>query len=294
MREYEARADALAEGLRARLQAPMLDWMQAHRLEGFQPLGLQMALAAEPDPLTEAQVLRQIPYLAPQSATALLASLSAKGHLTAVGGGYLLTATGHAALDEMLGTVLKVLGTLPEFQGIATLAALLRRLVDSALQSPIDSHALRGSRAFDPGDEAPAWARIRRSLGDLTAFRDDAHVAAWQPYDLAGHQWEAFSHLWGRKVWGEPVRTAAELVDKLAFRGYDAAAVRQGLDALVERGWLEQEGGIYRLTDRGRQIREAAEAATDAHFYAPWDLSPAEGEQLLALLAQAKDCLGQA
>lgn len=293
-KEYEAQANAVAEGLRARLQEPMRDWMAAHQLEGLQPLGLQMALAAEPTPLTEARVLRQIPYQAAPAATELLAALGRKGLLTPVDGGYLLTAQGHAALDEMMATVMTTLEGLPSFAGAEALAAFLSRLVEASERSPIDSYTLQGSRAFDPGDEAPVWARIRRYLGDLAAFRDDAHVAAWQPYDLAGYQWEAFSHIWGRKTWGRPVDTAAALAEKLGFRGYDLAAIQQGLDSLVERGWLEQEGQTYRLSGRGLQIREGAEVATDAFCYGIWDLSPAEGEQFLDLLRQAKVCLDQA
>lgn len=293
-KDYEARAAAVADALRVRLQEPMRSWMGAHQLEGLQPLGLQMALAVEPTPLTEARVLRQIPYQAPQAAAELLAALDDKGLLTPVDGGHLLTAEGHGALDDMLATVIGTLDGLPGFAGAESLAGLLRRLVEASLRSPIDNDTLQGSRAFDPGDEAPVWARIRRYLGDLAAFRDDAHVAAWQPYDLAGYQWEAFSHVWGRKVWGQPVDTAAALAEKLRFRGYDRAAIQQGLDRLVERGWLEEEGEAYRLSSRGLQIREAAEAATDALCYGVWDLSPAEGEQVLDLLHKAKDCLDAA
>ncbi|MBK8540370.1 MAG: hypothetical protein IPL60_10230 [Ardenticatenia bacterium] len=273
------------------LQGPLQVWMQTHGLSGFEPFGLQMAWAAEPEPLDEARVLRRTPYQSRQAATDLLRSLADKGLLLPADDGYRLSDAGHAALDEMQAMVLDTLGRRPSFDGAERLAALLRRQVEACLQGGIDAHALAGSRRLDPGDAAPVWARIRRYLGDLASYRDDAHIAAWKPYDVTGPQWEAFSHVWGRKVWGDPVHTAAEAAEKLGFRGFDTAAMQSGLDALVARGWLEADGDTYRLSSRGLQIREAAEEATEQHFFGPWDLSPAEVEELTGLLKAAKATL---
>ena len=288
---YDDLVWALTGALQRHLQDPLQHWMQRHDLSGFAPFGLQMALAAEPEPLDQARVLRRTPYQSPEAAAALLRGLSDKGLLLPVDGGYRLSDAGHAALDEMQAMLLETLGRQTTFEGAERLATLLRRQVDAALRSGIDAYALAGSRRLDPGDSAPVWARIRRYLGDLASFRDDAHIAAWLPYDVTGPQWEAFSHVWGRRVWGDPVRTAEEAAEKLGFRGFDATAMAAGLDALVARGWLEADGDAYRLSSRGLQIRKAAEEATEQHFFGPWDLSPAEVEELTGLLKAAKAAL---
>lgn len=288
---YEDLSQALAGVNQRLLQGPLQGWMQAHGLSGFAPFGLQMALAAEPEPLDEARVLRRTPYQSAEAATAMLADLAAKGLLEPADGGYRLSDAGRAALDEMQAAVLETLGQRPTFADAERLATLLRRQVDACLHSGIDAFALTGSRRFDPGDAAPVWARIRRYLGDLASFRDDAHIAAWKSYDVTGPQWEVFSHVWGRKVWGDPVRTAAEAAEKLGFRGFDAATRAADLDALAARGWLEAEGDAYRMSNQGLQIREGAEEATDRLYFGPWDLNPAEAAELADLLKAAKVAL---
>lgn len=288
---YDVLAGALAGAIQGRLQGRLQEWMKGHGLSGFAPFGLQLALAAEPAPLDEARVLRRTPYQSAEAATAMLADLTAKGLLQPADGGYRLSDQGRGALDEMQSAVLETLAGLPVFADAERLAALLRRQVDACLHSGLDAFALTGSRRFDPGNAAPVWARIRRYLGDLSSFRDDAHVAAWKPYDVTGPQWEVFSHVWGRKVWGDPVRTAAEAAEKLGFRGHDAAALKADLDALAARGWLETDGDAYRMSNQGLQIREGAEEATDRLYFGPWDLIPAEAAELGDLLKAAKAAL---
>jgi hypothetical protein len=114
----------------------------------------------------------------------------------------------------------------------------------------------------------------------LNAYRDDAHLAAWQELDVDGREWETVTYVWR----GEG-RAAAELAEKLAFRGYSDADYQAALIDLVERGWLKREGEEFRLNDAGYAARQAAEEKTDEYFYAPWDvLDEAEIAELQRLL----------
>jgi DNA-binding MarR family transcriptional regulator len=124
-------------------------------------------------------------------------------------------------------------------------------------------------------------------LLDLLYFRDDAHIAAWQPYDISGHTWEAFTY-----VWRGDATLAAELAEQLPYRNYDEQAYASALQDLASRGWIVAEDGRYAVTDEGQALRQEAEEATDRYFDAPWAaLEQAEMEQLKDLLGRLAQAL---
>ena len=134
---------------------------------------------------------------------------------------------------------------------------------------------------------APALAWIDQYLSDLNAYRDDAHMASWQPSGIGGAAWEAFTCLWRGEA-----RTLAELCDRLAFRGHAGQDYVDALEDLAARGWIAAAGEGYRLTDAGRAVREGAEQTTDAYFFAPWAcLAESDLEELRALLVGLRDGL---
>ena len=172
---------------------------------------------------------------------------------------------------------------------LARLAGLLRRLVESvqAAPEPPGKWSFRLSRRIDPGQAAPPLIWIDQYLSDLNAYRDDAHLAAWRPYNISGAGWEAFTLLWRGAA-----HTLDEVTEHLAFRGHAHQTYAAALGDLVSRGWLAVEGDSYRLTDAGRALRQAAEAATDHYFYAPWHcLSAEELTALQELLIALRDAL---
>ena len=87
-------------------------------------------------------------------------------------------------------------------------------------------------------------------------------------------------HVWGDKVWGDPVDTADKVAEKLGFRGYEPNEYREALEASVGRGWLAHEGEQYVVTEEGRRVREAAEADTDARYYQAWRLEDTAAKDL--------------
>jgi hypothetical protein len=175
---------------------------------------------------------------------------------------------------------------------MARIAALLRRLVDAALDAPepADKSRVTRNRGSDKGPDAPALYRILQYLADLNAFRDDCHLAAWGPYGVAGHEWEALT-----LVWREEAHAAGELAEKLSFRGYDAGDYAGALEALAAKGWLEANtGDAYRMTGEGEKARQEAEDATDRYYYGVWGaLDAAELDELGGLLERLRDALSQ-
>ena len=93
-------------------------------------------------------------------------------------------------------------------------------------------------------------------------------------------------------IWREEADSPAALAHKLEWRGHDEAAYAEALHDLRGRGWVEEQDGVYRVTERGRALRQAAEDATERLFYAPWScLNDGETQELRGLLTRLRDRL---
>lgn len=247
------------------------------------------ALTFEPEPISVARLRLRSPYTAPRRYEERLARAAEQGYLSPVAGAegeYRLTTAGREAAYALIKAAYAKMAELQPLPiaDLERLAGLLFRLVQSCLVAagPPGKWCLRHSRRVDPGIEAPVVIRIDQYLSDLAAYRDDAHLAAWQPLAIEGHAWEAFTYLWR----GEAA-TLEELCQKLERRGYSLEEYREALEDLVLRGWLVREGDRYELTALGREVRQQAEETTDRYFYAPWVcLSSQEREELSNLLVR--------
>lgn len=139
---------------------------------------------------------------------------------------------------------------------------------------------------FDQGDTSPDAEKIRRRLNDLAAFRDDAHIASWAQHGIEGPAWDAFSHIWGDGVYGDPVQTAEQLAEKMAFHGFSAQQYGEHLQSIVAKGWLTEKDGVYTLTEAGTAVRQQAEEETDRLFFQSWPLSETELDELKSLMME--------
>lgn len=281
---YQTLAGDLAWGLNHRCQAPLSAALEAADLGWDEASVAQIAHAAEPGLVGVAQMAERDPYSSTEALAQRLSGAAEHGVLTPEGEGYRLAPAGQAIVARLKAVLSDGLRALdpaapPETGAVAD---LLFRQVQACLAAPIPIPCLQGSRVFDPGPGASAVERLRRYLQDLLFYRDDAHVAAWRVHGLPGYQWEVFSHVWGDKVWGDPIGSPAAAAAKLGFRGYDEAGFRTAMDDLAARGWLAVEDGRYRLTDAGRALRQATEEATDRNYFGPWQLSEAEAGTLRA------------
>ena len=169
-------------------------------------------------------------------------------------------------------------------------AMLLERIVTACFNSPFEKWSLTTTHHLASAGEVAALARIDQALDDLNAFRDDAHLAAWQPMGVTGQAWELFTFLWRGEV-----KNADEMVEKATVRGHSREAYQSALEDLIGRGWVRAVSeSAFEVTEVGRQVREEAEVATDHNFYTPWQvLNDSEVEDMCELLARLKTALTQ-
>ena len=277
---------------------PQLEkWIRDEELDGGAMFIAQTAVPYLPNPLTPQDLLARTPYQTESQAESRLENGVEHGIFTKVDEqAYQLTEKGQKIgtyIPQLARELAATLQSLPD-EDAEKLAGLLRQLVDASLNSDLaNKTAIKISRKYDPGADAPVVERIRRYVIDLISFRDDAHIAAWREYDLAGYEWEAFSHVHGELVFGDPVATGEELAEKLSgFRGYDAVAYDAALQKIAERGWLTNADGKFSVTDEGAQVRTAVEEETNRLYFAPWSaISEAQASELRALLETFRDNL---
>ncbi|MCP4428559.1 MAG: hypothetical protein GY803_29085, partial [Chloroflexi bacterium] len=199
---------------------------------------------------------------------------------------------GRSALNRFLKTFRSHLDTIEADVDLERLAELLGRVIAACLNAPEPpgTWAIRHSHNIAPDEDASALAKIDQHLDDLNAFRDDAHIAAFAPHEISGHGWELFTMLWR----DDEVKTPADMVEKMGFRGHDEATYAAALDDLTARGWVKIAADGAQLTETGQEIREAAELQTNRYFYLPWlALNQAETEELRELMTAANEQLAQ-
>lgn len=255
---------------------------------------LMAARIFEPEPISAQRLGVRSAYTAPSRLEESLAKGVRLGLLAPTGAGeYHLTSGGHAVVERLIQTAYRAMAPLrplPE-EELLRLAGLLRRIVLACLDAPEPpgKWCLRIARHYDPGEGAPVMVRLDQYLSDLAAYRDDTHLAAWRPYGVSGPAWEAFTLIWRGEA-----STLKEVCERLVRRGHADDTYAAALRDLAGRGWIEQDGKLQRLTERGRLIRSEAETATDRAFYAPWQcLDAAETAEVRDLLARAREGLGR-
>ena len=246
-----------------------------------------MIQAAEfdPEPLTVAKLRVRDTYASESLALALLEMMASEKWLDRCGDEYHLTEAGREVMVQLKTRTTSLLQdvVVPENVDVARLESLLQRVIVASLQCPTPpgNWCLSYSNRRAPDEDAPLLARLLHFVSDFNAFRDDAHMAAWQPLGVAGYEWESFS--W---VVNGGANTAVSLFDNLAYRGYSQSDFAAALHNLTERGWLTQDGDGYSLTDAGRAVHAKVERLTDDYFYTPWHeaLSEAEIAETIELL----------
>lgn len=132
-------------------------------------------------------------------------------------------------------------------------------------------------------EHSPLIAQVRECLMDLYAYRDDSHLSAARPhFNQAGIVWLVLGALWkGNAV------NAEQMTETMPFRGYEVEDYEIAIEAAMEIGWAEQaeRPDTFRLTQKGRELREQVERLTNQYFYAPWSvLVQDEIEELYDLL----------
>lgn len=226
------------------------------------------------------------PYANPQALNDNIQGLVDSGYLATNGTGrYLPSAKGREVVSGLLAdfAIMFAQPTPATEEDLQRLTGLLQCLVNASRETPPPppKTALLASRRLDRGPDAPLMAALNRALGDLNAYRDDAHLASWRGLGVSGRAWETLT-----AIWNDTAHNAEKLAEAFPFRQYEALDYEGALAELAERGWITgDKEGNYSLTESGRAIREEAENATDRAFYACWDcLNDAELAELQTLV----------
>jgi Helix-turn-helix family len=259
---------------------------------------LLVARAIEPDAISPERICRRYPYGTLASWAQPMETLAERQLLDAQGNGsYRLTPGGRAIITRLLKEfyaglvgIEKSIEPVYPAADLDRLAALLTKIVTASFNASIERSCLKDSHGLVPNGNATTLARIDQALDDLNAFRDDAHLTAWQPLQVTGEAWELFTFLWRSEV-----KNADEMVEKVTSRGHSREAYQFALGDLIGRGWVRAAGeNAFEVTATGRQVREEAEAATDRNFYTPWQvLNKSEVKDLNELLTRLKTALAQ-
>jgi predicted transcriptional regulator len=261
-------------------------------LEGLDVLSIQLAYGFAPKPITPRHFIKRTPYANPKAFKQQMDEAVGRGWLEAAGEGqYELTGKGKEVAQRLFATADETFGDLESLPDadLKRIVALLHKVVEKAqgLPEPAKKWALSWGSKFDRGPSAPFMVQVRRQLIDLLAYRDDVHIAAWQPYDVSGHTWEAFTF-----VWRGEAGMAPELAEKLSYRNYDEEAYAAALRDLTSRGWIAEEDGRYVATEKGKKLRQEAEDVTDRYFDAAWvALNEAETEEIKGLLKKLAEAV---
>jgi hypothetical protein len=286
-------AGQIFAGMGARTNDALMQFVEEQGLSDLPDLNVvQIAWGFRPEPVTPETFIKRTPYANPDDVASRLDSAVERGWLEALGENrYTASARGTELADGLFELGDRIFGELEILSGkeMKRLIGLLYNVVETARQlpEPAEKWALSWGAKFDRGPDAPLMVRARRNMLDLIAYRDDAHIAAWQPYGASGQEWEAFS-----MVWQGDAATAAELAEKLPYRNYDEDAYEEALQGLAARGWLVEEDGAYAATEKGKKLRQEAEDATDRYFDAAWvSLNEAETEEIKGLLGKLAEVL---
>ena len=133
----------------------------------------------------------------------------------------------------------------------------------------------------------PPLPYIEQAISCLAGYRDDAHLAAWQPSGLSATALETLTFLWRGEA--DSLDTVCE---RLAHRGHPRQVYAEAQAELRERGFIEGPDNAPRLAEAGRTFRDQVEADTDRYFFTPWAcLNDAERAELADLLIRLRDGL---
>ncbi|MBZ0287121.1 MAG: hypothetical protein K8I30_05860 [Anaerolineae bacterium] len=244
----------------------------------------------DPEPLTVENVRVRAVWSSARIIRAILDLMASEQWLDRVGEVYHLTEQGQAVLRSVIerrALILTPLVTYLSADEAKPIERLLRRIVDASLShtAPPNTWSLAHSRKRTPSDNAPTVLKLFQYCADLNAYRDDSHMAAFQPLGVEAHAWEAFSHVWSGTAY-----TAGAIYELLPYRGYSRAEYEAGLRDIAGRGWLQtNESAIFTVTDEGRKVRDEAERLTDQYFYDAWScLTGAEIEELHQRMSDLK------
>ena len=239
---------------------------------------LLSVLSFDPAPVSNEILKKRLPY---QEFSQRLEKAVDLGLLKAVGEGeFRLSEKGQSLGQQVILAAYARLERLDPLgaNDLHYLSVLLHRLVKAShtAPDPPGKWCITHSRRFDPGENAPLLIQVDQYLSDLAAYRDDAHLSAWQPLGFDGPTWETLTMLWKGRA-----DTVDDLHKKLDFRSQPRSIYEGTLKTLRKQNYAKHSQGKYSITRKGVKLREEAEEITDNLFYTPWNCLEEEDMQAL-------------
>lgn len=228
---------------------------------------MQIAYCLKPARLHPALLIECIPYTRPETFLERMNAAARHGWLYQEGGEFGLTDPGLEIVEglyDLCDRLYPKINALSDPE-MVRLRYLSDRVIDKIkqLREPVEKPALELNLLFERCLNRPLIVQLRQRMFILLAFRDDAHVAAWRPYESDGQLWEAFT-----LIWREQAGSAAELVEQLPHRNYAERDYAAALEKLIVRGWLTVQGDRYIPKEEAIQMRQEVEDRTDLIFNA--------------------------
>jgi len=228
------------------------------------------------------------PYTSTDAYMQRLEQVAAKGFLKPTEpGAFSLTERGHELVQRYIAFARQEMVaadplTAAESQRMST---LFDRLVQASLNTepPPDTWSIRLSYKLMP-DAEPPMPFIEQAISCLAAYRDDAHLAAWQRSGLSAMALETLTMLWAGDA-----SSLDDLCHKLAHRGHDCRVYVTVLEELRHLGYIQGQDQAPRVTGAGRVFRNQVEADMDWYFFTSWIcLEADERNELAGLLKRMK------
>lgn len=283
--QFQNAANAFAQALIQPLNPELQKFFeQENATQGQDAYFAQTAAGASPQVASFTGIFARNPYSNPEIIETNIQEAAQRGWIDLAEKGFTATSKAQAFSDKLIQLLMDHANAREATldMDLAHLVARLETLVESAqtVQAITDKPNFTFARNFEYEDKTPSLVWVRRHLITLGAYRDDSHIAAWKPYQLPGYVWESLTF-----VWQDQAHTAAELAEKLAFRGYTEENYAQALAQLAERGWLEAQDGHYSLTGEGLKQRQLAEDKTNQYYQAAFESFPqAALEEVISML----------
>jgi hypothetical protein len=246
---------------------------------------LLAALTLEPGTISPERLQVRGPYTAAQTYMMRLHAAAEKGFLSEPEPGeFRLSRRGRMTVQKLISDGRKAMISADPLlvEESCRLAQLLGRLVQACLFTPPppDTWSIRLSYQLMPA-ETPPLPYIEQSLSCLQAYRDDAHLAAWQPGGLSAPAMEALTLIWRGEA-----GSLVGLYNRLAVRGFELHDYQAALGELRRRDLVEGRDTALRLTPLGSSFRDQVEHDTDLYYFKPWDcLATVDKKELACLLS---------
>ena len=294
MNRYPDLAEDILKSLYVQIRPALMLFVEA---AGYLPdcdiILMQIAYCLDPHLLHPALLIDSMPYTNPEIFLECMNAAVSHGWLYQEEDKYGLTESGREIVEglnelcDRLYAKIKVLSD-PE---MACLRYLSDRVIEKTIQQPepIKKPTFNMKLLFGRCLDRPLIVQIRLQMFVLLAFRQDAHVAAWRPYESDGQIWEALTLICRGQA-----GNATELVGQLHHRNYAERDYATALGKLRARGWITLQDERYIPTGQAVRIWNEVEERTDQIFYSAFaGLSNAEMEEFQRLMQKYAAKLSQ-